>query len=310
MKIDKIHPELRKVIGRVPSVPFHNRLFLSAINFLTNLVSKAKSTAEVKIEERNLRNTSVRIYRPENELSGAGLLWIHGGGFIIGTAATNDRECLAYAKDLGLVVISVEYRLAPKHPFPCAMDDCFEAWQWFQTAAEDLGVDPSRIVISGQSAGGGLAAGLAQRIYDEGGVQPAAQALFCPMIDDRTAARRELDLINHRIWNNKNNRGGWSWYLGQPPGEPNVSEYAAPARREDLSGLPSTWIAVGDVDLFYEEDRQYSVRLTEAGVSCQLYVVPMAPHGFESFVLDASITHDLYKDYYRFLRESLGYDDP
>ena len=123
---------------------------------------------------------------------------------------------------------------------------------------------------------------------------------------DRTAARHELDSVNHRIWNNRSNRAGWSWYLGHPPGKPEVPQYAVPARRKDLAGLPPAWIGVGDIDLFYDESRQYSARLDEAGVDQQLYVVPMAPHGFESFVPNASITRGLYNSYYCFIRESLG----
>jgi acetyl esterase/lipase len=125
------------------------------------------------------------------------LLWVHGGGLISGTAGANDPECSAYARDLKLVVVSVEYRLAPKYPFPAALDDCFETWQWMQQSADKLEINPSRIAISGQSSGGGLTASLAHRIFDEGGIQPAAQALFCPMLDDRTALRHELDIIQH-----------------------------------------------------------------------------------------------------------------
>jgi acetyl esterase/lipase len=306
MKISQVHPDLRKRIGRIPPLPFHNRAFVVIINVLLRIAPKAKTINGATIDEGKLENASVRIYRPEGELSGAGLLWIHGGGLIIGNAAMNDRLCATYAQDLKMIVVSVEYRLAPKHPFPCAIDDCFEAWQWLLREAQVLGVDATRIAISGQSAGGGLAASLAQRILDGGGIQPAAQALFCPMLDDRTAARHELDSVNHRIWNNRSNRAGWSWYLGHPPGKPEVPQYAVPARRKDLAGLPPAWIGVGDIDLFYDEGRQYSARLDEAGVNCQLYVVPMAPHGFESFVPNASITRGLYNSYYCFIRESLG----
>lgn len=306
MHIEKVHPELRKVIGRIPPIPFHNRFFMSTINCLTALIPRAKSFAGVSVEDKQLQYAGVRIYRPEKNPSGAALFWIHGGGLITGNAAMNDRECAGYARDLGLVVVSVEYRLAPKHPFPAAIDDCYEAWQWLQSAAHTFGVDPARIVISGQSAGGGLSASLVQRIHDEGGIQPAAQALFCPMLDDRTAARRELDPIKHRIWNNTNNRGGWSSYLGHAPGQTDEPPYAVPARRENVSGLPPTWIAVGDIELFYDEACEYAKRLQEAGVVCELYVMPMAPHGFESFVPNAPITRALYHDYCRFLGKSLG----
>lgn len=306
LKSEKIHPELRSVFKYIPPLPLHNRKFLFVMNFLLKNMPKAKSNSEVQIEEKRLANTGLRIYKPYDKLSGAGLLWVHGGGLITGTAGANDPECLAYARDLKLVVVSVEYRLAPKYPFPAAIDDCFDAWRWMQQSADKLGINPSRIAISGQSSGGGLTASLAHRIFDGGGVQPAAQALFCPMLDDRTALRYELDIIQHPLWNNKSNRAAWTWYLGQSAGALNVPPYAVPARREDLSGLPDTWISIGDIELFYEEAVQYAARLNEAGVNCELYLVPMAPHSFNSIQPKASLTRNLYDENYRFLQKALG----
>ncbi|MBN1276410.1 MAG: alpha/beta hydrolase [Deltaproteobacteria bacterium] len=304
MKIEKIHPELRNTVRFILPFP-RNRTIIAILNMLLNLAPRKSIINGVKITDVQLEKTNVRLYRPEGKLSGAGLLWIHGGGFITGRAFINDKLCAAYSKDLNLVVVSVDYRLAPEFPFPAALDDCFEAWQWFQNEASNMGVDPRRIAISGQSSGGCLAASLAQKIYDEKGVQPAAQALFCPALDDRTAANYELDTINHRIWNNKSNRAGWSAYLGHDPGKSEVPEYAVPARRENLSGLPPAWISVGEVELFYEEACLYCERLKENGVSCHLHISPMAPHGFEAFVPKASLTHELFNANYHFLRETL-----
>jgi len=306
MKIEQIHPELRRRFRFIPQLPFHNRAFVILANLLLKIIPKKKAINGVLIEERKLENASVRIYRPEVELLGAGLLFIHGGGFIIGTAAMMDRICAKWAQDLKLLVVSVEYHLAPKYPFPCALDDCLEAWHWLQHEAQVIGVDTDRIAVVGQSAGGGLAASMTQRILDEGGIQPAAQALFYPMLDDRTAALRELDSIKHRVWNNKCNKAGWSDYLGQPPGEPEVPQYAVPARRDNLVDLPPTWIGIGDIDLFYGECCQYSARLNEAGVRCQLHVAPMAPHAFELIMPNASVTCCAIDSYYCFVREWLG----
>jgi acetyl esterase/lipase len=239
-------------------------------------------------------------------LSGAVLLWIHGGGLVTGNAATNDRECAAFARELGIVVVSVEYRLAPRHPYPAALDDCYSAWNWMLAAARELGIDPARIAISGQSAGGGLAASLVLRVRDAGGIPPAAQALMCPMLDDRTGARLELDAIDHRVWNNRSNRAAWSWYLGQPAGSSTVPAYAAAGRCSSFVGLPAAWIGVGDADLFFEEDRRYAERLIEAGVSCELHIVPMAPHGFEMLAPEASLTREYFRSYCSFLGRLLG----
>jgi acetyl esterase/lipase len=306
MKLEQIHPELRERFRYFPTLPFHNRFFLWLINLLMKGLPKATSSTGLLIEERKLVNAAIRIYKPEAFLSGAGLLWMHGGGFITGNNIQDDNVCMAYAQDLNLVVVSVEYRLAPSFPFPAAIDDCYEVWLWMQENAQELGIDPSRIVISGVSAGGGLAASLTQKILDEGGVQPAAQTLFSPMLDDRTSLRHELDSANHPVWNNKSNRAAWTWYLGQPAGGALVPPYAVPARRENLSGLPEAWIAIGDIDLFYEEVVLYAERLNRAGVNCELYVTPMAPHGFEYVQKKAKLTRKLYEENYRFFRMGLG----
>jgi acetyl esterase/lipase len=306
MKLEQIHPELRKAFRYLPPLPFHNRLFLLLTNLLIKRLPKATSSSSVIIEERMLVNVSVRIYKPVSNLCGAGLLWIHGGGFITGNTIMNDKECIAYAQDLKLVVVSVEYRLAPKYPYPAAIADCFEVWVWMLQNAQELGIDPSCIVISGISAGGGLAAGLSQKILDEGGLQPAAQVLFSPMLDDRTSLRYDLDSVNHPVWNNRSNRAAWTWYLGQPAGGSRVPSYAAPARREKMSRLPETWIAIGDIELFYAEAVLYAERLKGAGVNCELFVTQMAPHGFESVQPKAKLTNKLYEENYRFLWRVLG----
>ncbi|MGL4647777.1 MAG: alpha/beta hydrolase, partial [Caldilineaceae bacterium] len=203
---------------------------------------------------------------------------------------------------LGVVVVAGEYRLAPESPFPAALDDCAAAWAWLQDAAPQLGVDPERVAVGGESAGGGLAAGLVQRIHDAGGVQPAAQWLFSPMLDDRTAAKTELDAINHPIWNNRQNRYGWQAYLGVEPGAAQLPDYAAPARRGDLRGLPPTWIGVGDIELFYAEGRTYAERLAAAGVDCTLDLVAGAPHAVEAVARESRIAQEYVARAHEWLR--------
>ncbi|NND69824.1 MAG: alpha/beta hydrolase fold domain-containing protein, partial [Halioglobus sp.] len=154
-------------------------------------------------------------------------------------------------------------------------------------------------------AGGGLAASLAQKVCDAGGPQPAGQALFCPMLDDRTAARRELDAIKHKLWNNQSNFAGWSHYLGHPAGEPEERDHAVPARRVDLAGLPHTWIGIGDADLFLEESRDYRARLEAAGIPCDFHTAPGGFHGFEGLAPEAQVTRDLYASNFAFLRRVL-----
>jgi acetyl esterase/lipase len=229
---------------------------------------------------------------------------------LTGAAFIDDRQCAEYARVLKVLVVSVDYRLAPEFPYPAAIDDCLEAWQWFVRNAESMGVDPRRIVIAGQSAGGGLSACLAQRVHDRGGAQPAGVALLCPMLDDRTAARSELDVLAHRIWDNKNNRAGWGAYLAQPPGSPEAPPYAVAARRADLSGLPPTWLAVSDIDLLFDEGKQYHERLCASGVDAQLYVIPQAPHGFEALLPGSRLARELFQANYEFLRMRLALPSP
>lgn len=190
-----------------------------------------------------------------------------------------------WASELGMCIVSVEYRLAPEYPAPAAIDDCITAWQWILENAATRNFDTSRLVIGGQSAGGGLSAALAQRIYDQGGIQPVLQLLSCPMLDDRTVVNCDPN-IECYIWAPKNNRFGWTSYLGLEPGRDIVPEYSVPARRKDLSGLPPAWIGVGDVDLFLAEDVEYARRLKDAGSQVDLQVYPGAFHGFESMFPD------------------------
>ena len=305
MDIQKIAPELRQIYQYLPAIPFHKISLHPAVRLMMRLMGRSRLVKGVKVEKYQIGPAGLRVYRPQEGSSGAGLLWMHGGGLVVGAAAQDDGICSRYAQELGLLVVSVDYRLAPEHPFPAALDDCFAAWRWMQDK-EELGIDPTRIAIGGMSAGGGLAACLAQRILDCGTIQPAAQILFYPMLDDRTAANRDLDQIKHPLWNNHNNRGGWAAYLGHEPGQPNEPEYAVASRREDLSGLPPAWIGVGDIDLFFEENRIYAERLNSAGVSCDLHVVPGAPHGFQVVVPQAQISRDFYDQNYQFLTQTLN----
>ena len=179
------------------------------------------------------------------------------------------------ADALGAVVASVYYRLAPEHPYPAALDDCYAALEWLVAQPE---IDSGRVVVSGVSAGGGLAAALALKCVDTGLVDLAGQVLQYPMLDDRTALRSSTSALG---WTPEDNRFGWRSYLATDPGADEVDAYAAPARRTDLAGLPPTWIGVGTADLFHDEDVDYAARLQAAGVPMQLEVIHGAFHGFD-----------------------------
>lgn len=296
-----IHPELKQAVSRIPKMAFRRRsLWLTRP--LLRLLDRSRPVSGVTVTEHRDGGARVRVHRPEAlPQPTAGLLWIHGGGYIIGAPDQDDAVCSRLARDLGIVVAAAHYRLAPRHPFPAALDDCAAAWRWLQ---QHVGTD--RLAIGGMSAGGGLAATLAQRLCDEGGPQPAAQLLLYPMLDDRTATNRALDAAQHPLWNNESNLTGWSCYLGHEPGQPEVPDHAVAARRADLSGLPPAWIGIGDCDLFHAEDLDYARRLVEAGVPCELKVVTGAVHGFDKIAPEAPISQDFAASQRRFLRERLA----
>ena len=218
------------------------------------------------------------LYDPPGRSRPSGaLLWIHGGGLILGAPWVDHGLCNRLSREHGIVVLSVDYRLAPEHPFPAAPDDCCAALTWLHEHADRLGLDAARIGVAGASAGGGLAATVAQMAHDRG-VPLAFQGLVYPMLDDRTALRADHGTRGLLAWSPRRNRDAWGWYLGHPVGEHEDRPYAVPARRADLSGLAPAWVGVGDADLFHDEDVDYARRLREAGVQVELVVVPGMPH--------------------------------
>ncbi|AEF34185.1 esterase/lipase [Mycolicibacter sinensis] len=228
----------------------------------------------------------MRVYRPPHRPAAPApaLLWIHGGGYVVGTAAQDDRLCRRFSDELGITVASVDYRLAPQHPYPAALEDC---WAGLLLLAGLAGVDPTRVAIGGASAGGGLAAALAQLAADRGDAQPVLQLLVYPMLDDRSA-HLPADRC-YRLWNPRSNLFGWTSYLGDAD-----PQLAVPARRADLSGLAPAWIGVGTLDLFHDENLAYAERLRAAGVPCEVETVPGAFHGFDLLLTKAPVSRSFF----------------
>jgi acetyl esterase/lipase len=221
------------------------------------------------------------------------VVWMHGGGYVFGSAALDDARFDRWAPLLGCVGVSVEYRLAPDTPYPGPLHDCYAALTWVHAHADELGVDPARIGIGGQSAGGGLAAALALLARDRGEVPVAFQCLVYPMIDDR------LENASHEwpvpIWPPGANRFGWKAYLGDLLGG-DVPAYAAAARADVVGGLPPTLVVVGALDGFVDEDVHYALRLNRAGVPTELHVYPGACHGFEGIAPGAAVSRRAQAD--------------
>lgn len=208
-------------------------------------------------------------------------LHIHGGGYVLGRPEINDLSNRALALTLGCVVVSVAYRLAPEAIFPAARDDCYAALTWLHREAQSLGVDPARIAIGGESAGGGHAAALALHARDLGEVPICFMLLDSPMLDDRTGSTATTSShFGQLVWTAGLNRYGWKSMLGREPGGDDIPAEAVPARCADVSGLPPACITVGALDLFLLEDLTFVGRLASAGVAVELHVIPGAYHGF------------------------------
>jgi acetyl esterase/lipase len=296
MPSNDVHPDLRRIARIAPkrivgprSLPIMRALMASAGRLLSR-------GASGDVEVITLASgAGVRLFRPSGVTEPApALLWIHGGGYVIGSAQMEDRLCRRFSARLGATVASVEYRLAPEHPYPIPLEDCYSVLTWLAGLPS---VDPGRVAIAGASAGGGLALALLAR--DRGELTPAFQVLVYPMLDDRSSATAENP--DYRLWNTRSNRFGWAAYLGDA--DPRV---AVPGRRDDLSGLPPAWIGVGTHDLFHDEDLAYAERLTNAGVPCHVEVVPGAFHGFDILAAKAQVSQRFFDSQCDSLRAALA----
>lgn len=298
--VPDFHPDLKRHARLLPRSMVNSRS-LPVFRVASRLMER-RTPADV--EALTLASgIHVRLHRaPDAQTPGPGLLWIHGGGYVIGSAAQDDPLCRRFARELGVTVVAVDYRLAPEYPYPIPLEDCYGALAWLAALPS---VDPARVAIGGASAGGGLAAALALLARDRGEIPVAAQLLVYPMIDDRSATAPGLDDPNHRLWTQKANVFGWNSYLGNA--DPNV---AVPGRRDDLAGLPPAWVGVGTNDLFHDEDLAYAERLDAAGVPCETEVVPGAFHGFDGVVPKAPVSQAFFKSQTTWLRNALTRTEP
>jgi acetyl esterase/lipase len=238
------------------------------------------------------------------EPPGSAVLYLHSGGMIFSLehiGAMCDVTVRRYVAASAVPMLVVDYRTAPEHPDPTPVEDCYAALRWLAREAPTLGFDPARLAVMGDSAGGGLAAGVCLRARDRGGPAVAQQLLIYPMLDDRPA-RPDPSLARFLTWTYDDNLTGWGALLGEKAGGDDVSPYAAPARAGDLSGLPDTYIDVGDLDIFRDEDIAYAQRLSGAGVPTEFHLHPGCPHIFDCVAPEADVSKRAMGDRIRRLR--------
>ncbi|MGX9791948.1 alpha/beta hydrolase [Mycobacterium sp. MMS18-G62] len=245
-----------------------------------------------------------RWYHTDAAQPGSAVLYLHGGGMIFGLehiGRVYDLAVRDYVAMSGVPMLMVDYRVAPEHPHPTPVEDCYSALLWLAGNSPSLGVDPARVAVMGDSAGGGLTAGVCLLARDRGGPAVAQQLLIYPMLDDRTRTP-DPQLVPFLTWTYDDNITGWDALLADRAGTDAVSPYAAPARAGDLSGLPETYIDVGDLDIFRDEDITYARRLSDAGVATELHLHPGCPHGFDAFTPTADVSRRATDDRLRRLR--------
>jgi acetyl esterase/lipase len=293
--IDRVDPEVRKVLDGLPPRVLDFSLGIDVVRKAYTEMQQAIEMPEVpNVSFRDIEvpgyaegdaNVVVRIYEPDARTTDAVIYWIHGGGMVLGHYDGDAYMNKVWASRFGAVVVSVEYRLAPEHPYPAPLQDCYAGLRWVHRNAAELGVDPARIVVAGGSAGGGLAAGTCLLARDLGEITPSAQILFFPMIDDRDATPSNIEVTWPQFWSRDKNQYGWSSYLAGRAGADDIDIYAAPARAtvEQLRGLPPTSIDVGELDAFRDEDIEYAQKLLQAGVPTELLVTPGAFHASENY---------------------------
>ena len=312
-----VDPELVVMLDTFPTLTLSAETLpvirTSIVEMMAHPPVELPSFPDISVSERfvpgpeGVPDVRVLVYLPSNiQAPLPALLWIHGGGYVIGSADGEDLGVKSIVSAIGCAAVSVDYRLAPETPHPGPVEDCYAALKWLYTHAGELGVDPARIAIGGGSAGGGLAAALALLTRDRGEVPLVFQLLIFPMLDDRTVTTAvPHPYVGEFIWTPEANRFGWTALLGQEPGGPGVSPYAAAARAENLEGLPPTFISVGSLDLFLEEDLEYARRLMRAGVPTELHVYPGAFHGFD-LIANAKVSQIAVRDELDALRRAFS----
>ena len=286
-----VDSELLGFLDTMPTFNLDHQIMLGARDYMAGMAEPREAFArpDVTIEDleipgpKGAPDVRVTVYTTTQAAKPMpAYVHLHGGAYLMGSPAFAARENTDLAASLGCLIVSVDYRCAPEHPAPAAIEDSYAALAWVHDNAAKLGVDTAKVAIGGDSAGGGLAASLALLARDRGQYPVCFQLLIYPMLDDRTAVRIDVNPnVGEFVWNNVSNLFAWGAYLGQAPGGAGVSPYHAAARATDLAGLPPAYVGVGSLDLFMEEDIAYAQRLLVAGVPTELHIFPGCFHSFD-----------------------------
>lgn len=261
------------------------------------------TTTDIVVTGRHGQRIPARVYRKKGSTNRGLMVFVHGGGMIMGSIDSNHLTVSRYVERTGITALSVGYRLAPEHPYPAQQDDVIEAIAWAHSHAGELNIDRAHIGLVGESAGGGIAAGVSLRLRDAGEHPIACQLLVYPMLDDRTDSAGTM-ASKFLTWTVADNQTGWNALLEGKAGTDDVPEYAAPARATNLGGLPPTYVEVGTLDLFRDEDEKFANDLEAAGVEVEFHLRHGAPHGFEVF--SPELLPRVFRQRAEFLAKYLG----
>lgn len=258
------------------------------------------TTADFHAVSADGATVPLRWYAKDGASPGSAALYLHGGGMILGNFGLFDAWLSRHVSASGVPVLSVDYRVAPEHPHPTPVEDSYAGLRWLGEHADELGVDPGRVAVMGESAGGGLATAVALLARDRGGPSVARQILLYPMLDDRNT-EPDPEIAPFAAWTYDDNATGWGALLGDAVGGPDVSAYAAPARATDLAGLPAAYVEVGQLDIFRDGDLEYAKGLSRAGVPVEFHLHPGVPHYFDAVAFESDVARRALADRVRVL---------
>jgi len=314
-----VEPEIKRAMALLPAFDYGDPravrakmdryIRLSAGAGLWTSTDDAIEVIDRRIGSDTVPEVPVRLYIPRQRAGTCpAIVYFHGGAFVVGHLDFEHPRCLEMAKATGSVVIAVDYRLAPEHPFPAGLEDCYAAFAWTLAAAGELGIDASRVAVAGASAGGALATAVALMARDRGEPTPAFQLLLYPVTDDRLLTTSMTAFVDTPGWNRRNSEHMWRHYLGGAGPHEACSPYAAPARSEDLRGLPSAYVMTVGFDALRDEGLQYAQRLIEAGIPTELHHYPETFHGFDTLI-DSAVSRRARAEHHAVLCRALGTPD-